>query len=227
MDKELKEAPAADTANVVEDTKEEETKDIESAPASPKTDIDLSIKHPLHTTWTMWYNPASSRNSSKTWTSNIREIWSFSTVEDFWRLFNNLVPPSRLPQGSNYHMFKQGVTPEWEDPYNENGGKWLVILPNKGEEALKKFDEAWLWIVLALIGEFFDDSDAISGVVISPRSKNNRIALWTTLAKEDIVKRIGLIFKQNLNIDGNLGFQCHKDSMSHGTNYRNQPKFQV
>ena len=46
------------------------------------------------------------------------------------------------------------------------------------------------------------------------------------MTKEDICKRIGIIFKQNLNIDGNLGFQCHKDAMG-GSGYRNQPKFQV
>lgn len=224
MDKELKETEP--TTEPVEEETTNENND-EKTPADDDDALDTSIKHPLHATWTMWYNPASSRSSSKAWTNNVREIWSFSTVEDFWRLFNNLVPPSRLPCGSNYHMFKKGVQPEWEDPANTNGGKWLVILPNKGEEAGKKFDEAWMWIVLALIGEFFDDSDFISGVVISPRAKNNRIALWTTIAKnEEVVKRIGSIFKQNLNIEGNLGFQCHVDAMK-SNSYRNQPMYQV
>jgi len=115
------------------------------------------------------------------------------------------------------------VKPEWEDAYNRNGGKWIVIMPNKGEENTKKFDEAWTWIVLALIGEFFDFSDHISGVVVSPRSKNNRIALWTiNAAAEDVVMKIGSIFKQGLKIEGSMGFQCHNDSLKHGQSYRNQ-----
>lgn len=187
---------------------------------------EMAAKHPLQSTWTMWYNPASKQSSSKAWTSNVRPIWSYSTVEDFWRLFNNLVPPSRLPQGSNYHMFKHGVQPEWEDDFNRAGGKWVVMLPNKGEDSLKKLDECWMWVVLALIGEFFDDADQISGVVISPRSKQNRIALWVVDAQnEDVCKRIGSVLKEGCNISGTLSFQCHLDAMKHG-NYRNT-KYQV
>jgi hypothetical protein len=42
-----------------------------------------------------------------------------------FRLFNNLVPPSQLPAGSNYHLFKGDVRPEWEDQYNEKG--WWTL----------------------------------------------------------------------------------------------------
>jgi hypothetical protein len=45
-------------------------------------------------------------------------------VEDFWGIFNNIRPPSRLNAGSNYHLFKTGIKPEWEHDDNKNGGKW-------------------------------------------------------------------------------------------------------
>lgn len=224
-------AQPTNTTTTNEEEKVETSSETSSAtaPADPVTELvgdQLAQKHPLQSTWTMWYNPASKNTSSKAWTSNVRPIWSYSTVEDFWRLFNNLVPPSRLPQGSNYHMFKHGVAPEWEDPYNRKGGKWVVMLPNKGEDCLKKLDECWMWVVLALIGEFFEDADQISGIVISPRSKQNRIALWVVDAQnEDACKRIGAVFKQNLNVQGQLSFQAHGDAIKHG-NYRTT-KYQV
>jgi len=31
-----------------------------------------------------------------------------------------------LASGSNYHLFKDGVEPKWEDPQNVRGGKWLL-----------------------------------------------------------------------------------------------------
>lgn len=188
--------------------KEEEKAAVVVSPEAEKKQL-----HPLHWAWTMYYNPASKSNNSKSWTSNVRPIWTFSTVEDFWKLFNNLVPPSRLPIGSNYHMFKSGIQPEWEDAANKEGGKWSVMFPQKGEENCKRFDEAWAWTVLALIGEFFEDSDNITGVVISPRAKINKIALWTADARNKPAQiRIGNTWKQNLNIASNLTFQSHDDA---------------
>ena len=53
-------------------------------------------------------------------------------VEDFWGIFNNIRPPSRLNPGSNYHLFKVGIEPTWEHAANKDGGKWnyrCVVLP--------------------------------------------------------------------------------------------------
>jgi translation initiation factor 4E len=46
-------------------------------------------------------------------------------------LVNNLQPPSSLPQKANYWFFKEGVRPEWEDPTNQNGGKWTIEFEGK------------------------------------------------------------------------------------------------
>lgn len=189
-----------------------------------EVDEDAGQKNPLHCKWTMFYNPASKSNNSKSWPNHVREIWTFGTVEDFWRLFNNLVAPSCLPVGSNYHLFKNGVQPEWEDPANLKGGKWSVVYNVKGEDNSKKFDDAWMWTVLALIGEFFEDSDFITGVVISPRAKFNKIALWTSDApSRDAQMRIGQTLKTHLNIQGPLSYQSWDDAKDR----RNAPMYQV
>jgi translation initiation factor 4E len=51
-------------------------------------------------------------------------VATFDMVEDFWGIFNNIRPPSRLNPGSNYHLFKTGIEPTWEHKENKNGGKW-------------------------------------------------------------------------------------------------------
>jgi translation initiation factor 4E len=52
-----------------------------------------------------------------------------------------------------------------------------------------------------MIGEQFEDSDEICGVVVSPRKANqNKLALWTRTAKDrEKQKRIGTYFKTCLH----------------------------
>lgn len=105
-----------------------------------KVEVNFNELHPLQNTWTMWYDAPQTGND---WEDKLQVIHSFSTVEDFWRLFNSLAAPSMLPLGSNYHLFKSGVKPTWEDSYNQNGGKWTVLLPR----AVSCTDNAWLYAV--------------------------------------------------------------------------------
>jgi translation initiation factor 4E len=39
-----------------------------------------------------------------------------------------MVRPHDLPNTSDYHIFKDGIKPMWEDDANRWGGKWLVRL---------------------------------------------------------------------------------------------------
>ena len=50
------------------------------------------------------------------------QVATFDMVEDFWGIFNNIRPPSRLNPGSNYHLFKVGIEPTWEHQANMAGG---------------------------------------------------------------------------------------------------------
>ena len=37
---------------------------------------------------------------------DIRRVVTFDSVEEFWGLYNNIVPPSQLPGKANYYLFK-------------------------------------------------------------------------------------------------------------------------
>lgn len=42
-------------------------------------------RHPLEHSWTFWFDNPSAKSKQAAWGSSIRPIYTFSTVEDFWR----------------------------------------------------------------------------------------------------------------------------------------------
>ena len=73
------------------------------------------IKHPLQNAWTLWFFK---NDKSRSWEENQRPIITVTTVEDFWALYNHIEVASKLPIGSDYSLFKEGIFPDWEDPRN-------------------------------------------------------------------------------------------------------------
>ena len=88
------------------------------------------------------------------------------TVEEFWSFFNHLKVPSELDKdtAANYHFFRTGIKPMWEDSANKNGGKWVVSF-NKGDAEL--FDRTWMLLLMGLVGEELDPTMQICGIVVS------------------------------------------------------------
>jgi translation initiation factor 4E len=125
----------------------------------------------------MWYDRISgnSRNCRSDYRSSLQNIHTMSSVEDFWRLYNNIRQPRGLERNSNYHFFKEGIEPLWEDPANEQGGKWVLTLR---DEAI--LDKVWEELLLAMIGGVIESSHAVNGAVVSRRKKGDRVALWTS-----------------------------------------------
>lgn len=62
--------------------------------------------------------------------------------------FNNIAKVNHLGPSSNYHLFKQGIRPEWEDESNAEGGKFGIQFPkNKAGEAINEY---WMYLVMYL-----------------------------------------------------------------------------
>mmetsp|Transcript_24239 Transcript_24239/g.76263 ORF Transcript_24239/g.76263 Transcript_24239/m.76263 type:complete len:201 (+) Transcript_24239:80-682(+) len=106
---------------------------------------DFSKKHPLEHAWTLWFDNPNGRSKQSTWGQTLRTVYTFSTVEDFWCLYNNIVPPSRLPHGADFHLFKEGIEPKWEDAKCAQGGKWNVPVPKSNNKVM--LDQMWLHTV--------------------------------------------------------------------------------
>lgn len=59
--------------------------------------------------------------------------------------FNNVAKVNHLGPSSNYHLFKQGIRPEWEDEANAEGGKFGIQFPkNKAGDAINEY---WMYLV--------------------------------------------------------------------------------
>lgn len=49
--------------------------------------IALSVddeQHPLQNRWVLWYDNPKKRNSNESWEENLKNVYTFNTVEDFW-----------------------------------------------------------------------------------------------------------------------------------------------
>lgn len=197
-------------------TNEELEKQAETATEQTNTDQQLQavvdpeclIKHPLQFTWTLWYQEM---DRSKNWEDTLNEVTSFSTVEDFWSLYNHIKSPSDIKAGSDYSLFKTGVRPMWEDEGNKRGGRWMLNI-NRGQR--QDLDKYWLDTILCLIGEAFECADEICGAVVNVRPKGDKIAIWTAnYNNRDAVLSIGRIYKERLGLKFPITYHLHKDTM--------------
>ncbi|KAH9955881.1 translation initiation factor eIF 4e-like domain-containing protein [Lactifluus volemus] len=71
-------------------------------------------EHPLQHPWTI-YHDTKRRLNSVTYEVGLTMVGEFDTVESYYWYFNWLKPPSKLERNSNYHLFKSGIKPMWED----------------------------------------------------------------------------------------------------------------
>ncbi|XAR59295.1 hypothetical protein NMG60_11015069 [Bertholletia excelsa] len=212
----------AELADDSDEPEEGEIVDDDSSSSSKPTTALVSEPHPLERSWTFWFDNTSSKARQADWGSNIRPIYTFSTVEEFWSLFNNIHYPSKLAGGSDLHCFKYKIEPKWEDPVCANGGKWTVTF-QRG-----KSDNSWLYTLLAMIGEQFIHGDEICGAVVNVRTKAEKIALWTkNAANEPAQRSIGKQWKEFLDYNETIGFIFHEDAKKPDRNAANKNRYTV
>jgi len=75
---------------------------------------------------------------------NYWEKWLW--CEKCWcSLYHEIFKPSKLQINADFHLFKTGVEPKWEDPECANGGKWTVT-SNIGRKT--NLENMWLETVI-------------------------------------------------------------------------------
>lgn len=159
----------------------------------------------------------------------LKNLGTFQTAEEFWSVFNNIKPSSGLALNGNYHLFKEGVQPMWEDPANKEGGKFVLTLP-KQDAKMGKGDEWWLYTVLAVIGETMDATgDEVCGCVVSIRKGQDRVALWLKSCDRKRCTEVGARWKKCLEVSNKtaLKYQSHKDAAASGRSFKNKELFEV
>lgn len=130
--------------------------------------------HQLRNSWVFWFRPPISKaNGYIEYEKTLHPIASCTTAEEFFVVYQHLKRPSTLPLVSDYHLFKKGIRPIWEDEENKKGGKWIVRL-KKGVA-----DRYWEDLLFAIIGEQFGEaSDEVCGAVLSVRNGEDILSIW-------------------------------------------------
>ena len=140
-------------------------------------------------------------------------------------MYNNTYSISEVISNTDYLIFKKGIRPEWEDPANKEGGKWVVTLPIE-DDMEEEVDKAWLQLLLHVIGGVFEkkERDIVNGMIFSIRDKHLRISLWCNSSTEnESLLTIGKKFKQLSNLDEKykFGYQIHRKALKHDLDNQN------
>jgi translation initiation factor 4E len=147
-------------------------------------------KHPLRYTWIIYYRPPTSKTSD--YEASIHPLCRFSSIEEFWAVFVHLKHPSLLPHVSDYHFFREGIRPVWEDEANKKGGKRILRL-KKGV-----VDRYWEELLMCMAGDMFvEASEEVCGAVVSVRANEDVISVWT---RNDGGRNIKIRYVQPLTV---------------------------
>lgn len=180
---------------------------------------DVKLKeHDLKRSWTLWFDTPKA-DSKPNWFDNVSNVFSFSTVENFWRLYNNIESPTYLKPKSNYYLFQKDIPPMWEHAANGKGGKWVI------EVSPHQSDSCWLNLVLSLIGDSIEGADDITGIIIGIKSKKHKISIWTKDANnEESCIAIGKSIKEILKLNNTLYYLPHDTYVHRSRNIKGNDK---
>ncbi|RPA90341.1 IF4E-domain-containing protein [Choiromyces venosus 120613-1] len=182
---------------------------------NPKT---FNVKHPLIHKWTLWYTKPSSGRPGESWADLLYEIQTFDSIEEFW---GYICAPSNLPSKSDYHLFKHGIRPAWEDSANKSGGRFSFMPRER-----RHVDTQWLDTLLTVVGETLEPDGVreVQGVVVNVRKWPTRISCWTRTTgtgwgNMDGLMALGKQFKKVLKLKNGekLEFVGHDESASSGS----------
>ncbi|KAJ2085637.1 hypothetical protein IW140_006234 [Coemansia sp. RSA 1813] len=175
-------------------------------------------EHPLQFAWSFWFMHRAPGHKIDDYEAAMIRVATFASVESFWASYSHLRRTDQVPTITDYHMFRAGVRPVWEDPANVAGGKWMVRL-KKGISP-----RMWEKLAIAVVGGAFDAGDEVCGIVISIRNSEDIISLWNKTAIDhrangrirDTMKHV-----MGLPTDCIIQYKAHNDSLRDTSTFRN------
>eukprot|EP00750_Incisomonas_marina_P007316 INCI14798.1.p1 GENE.INCI14798.1~~INCI14798.1.p1 ORF type:complete len:230 (-),score=27.67 INCI14798.1:164-784(-) len=153
--------------------------------------------HPLRSSWVAWEQYDTDGND---YADEMEEIVDFSTVEGFWRFFENFPKMSEIlfdgmtkkqlrrvvgkqaqSEGNIIRalsVFKKGVRPEWEAKGNAGGGFFALKRLNN----LRQLDALYEALAVGVVGGSADRHNVINGIRVVDKSArgrcNYKLEIW-------------------------------------------------
>ncbi|CAD7941976.1 unnamed protein product [Amoebophrya sp. A25] len=156
----------------------------------------------------------------------VTKVGTVVSVQDFWRVWNNI--NFKFETGS-LGVFREGVQPVWEDPWNAKGGRWILTSNSvhnhktKNHRRIEMFTDLVLGVIggqfNSLFGEF---DDAVCGCVLSISKMRQKVELWNKRANQKGLVKVDHKVREVLNMENSSDLQI--DYKSHGGSLRSALK---
>ena len=151
--------------------------DGEAGATEAPTEMSISIPTRLRHRYTIWYDNVRNRvqlQQSGEADSTLMEVASFSTMPEFWHIWEHLNIES-LEEGSILLVFRSDVPPDHNHAANKSGGRWFV----RGVATDPRL-KLWTKLVLAMLSEMLTASSdhEVCGVGLSVKPSGDRIEIW-------------------------------------------------
>lgn len=162
----------------------------------------------LNCSWCLWYTSGPAK-TAENFENCLIPVGSVSTAEAFWALYSHCIRPSALPRGTEYHLFRDGIRPMWEDPANVNGGTLMIRLKKN------YLDYFWEALILAMIGERLGED--ICGAVAGKRFTDDHLSIWNSEYSESARQRLSRAMLASLKLpaDSPTDYKSHVGSLTH------------
>ncbi len=144
-------------------------------------------------------------------------------IEGFWSVYNHLVRPNDLSNANDYHLFRAGIKPMWEDPANKRGGKFTVRL-RKGFAS-----RYWEDLLLAVVGEQFGVGNELCGIGVSLRYNEDILSVWNAtaddhLAKKQIYAALSVVMPLVTAANAAVDYKAHDSALQTAAQRRRQQR---
>ncbi|KAG9243750.1 putative translation initiation factor eIF4E3 [Calycina marina] len=139
--------------------------------------------------WVIWCRAPTQKNTNIKYEDTIRPMCQIRTDQEYVDVLRHVKCPSNQPMVWEYHFFKEGIRPIWEDEENRKGGKWVIRLA-KGIA-----DRLWETTTMNLVsGSWGDIDEDICGAVVSMRMGEDVLSLWLRDAESGRNLKIKYVF---------------------------------
>lgn len=164
----------------------------------------------LNTGWVLWVEKWSPQPPCTTegWGKKLSAVAECFDVQRFWSVMLNTPRPSDIVQRRQMglYLFRKGITPQWEDPQNQHGGRWSIAVAEgpRDTRGSAPIDTLWEHTAMGCVGEQLGST--VCGCVVRSRAGKPCIDIWITDDHDDAQLRwIGLHWQQLLLACCNTG----------------------